>query len=299
MEIFSIHTVERETGLTKDALRKWESRYGFPLPDRHPNGERFYTQIELDRLLNIKKLIEQGYKPGYLVPLSPAELTTLTNSLPKAESLNDGQHQTLLTNVWEALRRPDQGALLALLGEALATCGLKAFVLEIMPPLNKMVGSGWVSGELSVHQEHLYTVCIRDLIIRALGNIQTPADGPRVLLSTPPEEYHELGMLMLQTILTLSGARCISLGASTPVTELVKAAISHKVDIVSLSISVSFPTRRIKPLLEKVRQLLPANIELWTGGSGIANLRRKLGSTRTFNNLEMAIAAISKIKTKH
>lgn len=33
-----------------------------------------------------------------------------------------------------------------------------------MPSLNKMVGSGWVSGELSVHQEHLYSVCVRDLI---------------------------------------------------------------------------------------------------------------------------------------
>jgi len=298
MEIFSIHTVERETGLTKDALRKWESRYGFPLPARQPNGERFYTQSDLDRLLIIKKLIEQGFKPGYLVPLSPAELAVLTDSLPKAESISSGPHQALLNRVWEMLQRPDQFALLKILDKTLTVYGLKNFVLEIMPALNKMVGSGWAGGELSVHQEHLYSVCMRDLIIRALGKIKPPTDGPRVLLSTPPAEYHELGMLMLQTLLTLAGAHCISLGASIPATELVKAAISHNVKVVALSFSLSFPNRRISPLLEKIRQLLPDNIELWAGGAGVDNLRHKLGSVRTFDSLELTAKAISEFQLK-
>ena len=36
----SIATVERETGLSKDTLRMWERRYGFPRPARDDNGER-------------------------------------------------------------------------------------------------------------------------------------------------------------------------------------------------------------------------------------------------------------------
>ena len=38
----SIAAVERETRLSKDVLRVWERRYGFPRPERDANGERCY-----------------------------------------------------------------------------------------------------------------------------------------------------------------------------------------------------------------------------------------------------------------
>ncbi|MBZ8144144.1 cobalamin-binding protein, partial [Rubrivivax gelatinosus] len=38
----SIAAVERDTGLSKDTLRVWERRYGFPSPARDPQGERAY-----------------------------------------------------------------------------------------------------------------------------------------------------------------------------------------------------------------------------------------------------------------
>ncbi len=40
---FNISAVERETGLSKDVLRIWERRYGFPHPGRDENAERQYT----------------------------------------------------------------------------------------------------------------------------------------------------------------------------------------------------------------------------------------------------------------
>jgi len=36
---FNIAAVERDTGLSKDVLRMWERRYGFPVPNRDANGE--------------------------------------------------------------------------------------------------------------------------------------------------------------------------------------------------------------------------------------------------------------------
>ena len=41
--MLNISAVERETGLSKDVLRMWERRYGFPKPGRDDNGERQYT----------------------------------------------------------------------------------------------------------------------------------------------------------------------------------------------------------------------------------------------------------------
>ena len=43
--MLNISAVERETGLSKDVLRMWERRYGFPDPGRDDNVERQWTEI--------------------------------------------------------------------------------------------------------------------------------------------------------------------------------------------------------------------------------------------------------------
>ena len=46
----SISAVERDTGLSKDTLRVWERRYGFPNPVRDALGERLYPVEQVERL---------------------------------------------------------------------------------------------------------------------------------------------------------------------------------------------------------------------------------------------------------
>jgi len=60
----NISAVERETGLSKDVLRMWERRYGFPKPLRDDNGERQYTVAEIAKLRGIKRLMDVGMRPG-------------------------------------------------------------------------------------------------------------------------------------------------------------------------------------------------------------------------------------------
>ena len=57
---YSIAAVERDTGLSKDVLRMWERRYGFPQPGRDANGERSYPADQVERLRLIKRLMEQA-----------------------------------------------------------------------------------------------------------------------------------------------------------------------------------------------------------------------------------------------
>ena len=53
----SIAAAERDTGLTKDTLRVWERRYGFPRPDRDGGGERAYPLEQVEKLRVVKRLI--------------------------------------------------------------------------------------------------------------------------------------------------------------------------------------------------------------------------------------------------
>src|SRR5438105_13825833 len=76
----NISAVERETGLSKDVLRMWERRYGFPKPRRDENGERQYSVVEVGKLRAIKRLMDVGMRPGKVIALSADELNALADS---------------------------------------------------------------------------------------------------------------------------------------------------------------------------------------------------------------------------
>ena len=78
----NISAAERETGLSKDVLRMWERRYGFPHPTRDDNAERRYPADQVAKLRAIKRLMETGMRPGKLIEQSLEEL-----NLPGTDAL--------------------------------------------------------------------------------------------------------------------------------------------------------------------------------------------------------------------
>src|ERR1700730_11838417 len=62
-----IAAVERDTGLSKDTLRVWERRYRFPLPSRDVSGERVYSRQDVEKLRVLKRLLDQGHRPGKVI----------------------------------------------------------------------------------------------------------------------------------------------------------------------------------------------------------------------------------------
>ena len=72
-----ISALERETGISKDTLRVWERRYGFPKPLRDANGERTYPLDQLVRLRSIRRLIDSGLRPGHVLRATDSELAAL------------------------------------------------------------------------------------------------------------------------------------------------------------------------------------------------------------------------------
>jgi DNA-binding transcriptional MerR regulator len=73
----SIGAVERDLGIAKETLRVWERRYGFPRPQRDANGERVYPADQVQRLMLVKRLLDQGYRPGKIMALGLEELAEL------------------------------------------------------------------------------------------------------------------------------------------------------------------------------------------------------------------------------
>lgn len=103
--LLSISAVERDTGLSKDVLRKWEARYGFPVPSRDENGERVYPGAQVDRLRLVKRLLDSGLRPSGVVGQPPEVLSDLLERhLPKSGA---GRADDFEVTFLEGLRRHD------------------------------------------------------------------------------------------------------------------------------------------------------------------------------------------------
>lgn len=265
---FNIATVERETGLSKDVLRMWERRYGFPLPDRDANGERLYPAAQLDRLRLIKRLMDQGYRPGKLITASNEELAQLGPRHPANRQVSDNTGE--LAELLALIKQHDAVGYQQAMQQRLARQGLQHFVQDTVAPLTQQIGEAWEDGRFEVFEEHLFTELTKRLLRQAIATLPGGTRSPRIVLTTVPDEQHVLGLLMVESLFALEGAECIPLGTQMPLREIGRAAVAHQANIVALSFSTAFPRRQISGVLEQLRQLLPTNIALWIGGQGTA-----------------------------
>jgi methylmalonyl-CoA mutase cobalamin-binding subunit len=279
----NIGAVEREIGLSKDVLRMWERRYGFPDPLRDDNAERLYPPEQVAKLRAIKRLMDTGMRPGKLMRRSLAELNTLADT--RAGPRREGAAPALERDVIGLVKGHNAPALQHALANLLMRQGLQRFVLDTLVPLNRAIGEAWMRGELQVFEEHLYTEQIQVALHAAINAFPRQTGAPRVLLTTFPGEQHGIGLLMVEALLVPEGTQCISLGTQTPIEDIRSAALAHKVHIVALSFSAAFPLRQAGEGLAMLRRHVAAPTALWAGGEMTRRLRKSLPGVRLISDL--------------
>ncbi len=287
----AIADVERDTGLSKDTLRVWERRYGFPSPLRDVHGERLYGDDQLLRLRHIRRLLDAGYRPRHVVALPLAELLSVPVPLPAngpqqapkqpprsvkiraaAEPADTAPSQTQSAPLqrWMAMLRQHQLPELRLAFEQhWMQHGLASLVRDGIAPMNVWVGQAWLGGNLAVFEEHLYCETVQRVLRRAMGQLTAghAQKPPRVLLTTAPGEAHGLGLLMAECMLVLEGCDTVSLGVQTPLPDITHAARAYQADVVALGFSGATPPRDARKVVAQVRAQLPSHMALWTGGA--------------------------------
>ncbi|MBI4996010.1 MAG: MerR family transcriptional regulator [Rhodocyclales bacterium] len=295
---YNIAAVERDTGLSKDVLRMWERRYGFPVPGRDANGDRAYSADQVDRLRLIKRLMDMGHRPGKLIATPYEELAALAPRRATATPAMPDEHLAELDELVELIRHHDGGSYLQAMQQRLARQGLQRFVQDTVAPLAHRVGEAWERGRVEVFEEHLFTELTKRLLRQSIATLPAGARRPRILLTTLPGEQHLLGLLMAETLFALEGADCIPLGTQTPLLEIGRAATAHRADVVALSFSMAFASRQIPPLLLQLRMGLHAGVELWAGGSGVVRLAETEGVV-LMPTLDDALAALAAWHASH
>jgi DNA-binding transcriptional MerR regulator len=293
----SIAAVERDTGLSKDTLRVWERRYGFPEPRRDGSGERSYPLEQVEKLRLIKRLLDAGHRPGRVVGMAQEALQQLADSaaasgaIPAAPSWDEEAVQAYLA----LLRRHDLPALRQQLARDLARVGLPRFLTGLLVPLNRAIGEAWLRGQIEIFEEHAFTEAQQGVLRHALAAlpVAVPQARPRVLLSTLPGEPHGLALLMVEALLASEGAEGVPLGVQTPVWDLVRAAEAYRCDVVAIGFSGCANPNHTVDALTELRAKLPPATEVWVGGNAPVVHRRRIEGVQPIGELQALPAAVA------
>ena len=288
---FSIAEIERATGISRDVLRVWERRYGFPTPLRNQRGERVYHDGQLSRLMLIKQLLDSGMRPGKVIRLDDEQLRKLTFPVKEAAAV-----PAEVEGVLEMLARGVGHELLPRLEALLQQQGLEVFLTELVAPANRAVGEAWFAGRIGIVDEHHYSEQIRRVLSAALNSLPPGAGSPRILLTTLPGEEHGIGLLMVACMLRLEGAEALSLGVQTPLEEIVRGAVQGKVSVVGISCSEYMGRRTVIAQLSRLRKMLPEKISIWAGGSGVSTIRFLPDNIRLFSCLTQIPRAVQSFR---
>ena len=267
--LHSIGDAAEAAGLTPQALRMWEERYGRPKAVRLPSGHRRYTDEQVRWLRRVADALAQGHRAGAVVALEEDDLSELLARSAPDEALGKGPRVML---DWLASYGADE--IRAWLEARWNAGDYLKFLREEIAPLVVAVGRGWVDGELDVRHEHFLSEILEDELRRRRGEFRRRPGAPTVLFATLPGELHGLGMHMAALGAAAHGLAVRILGVDTPIESIARAAAELRTAMVAVSVSTSSGSAETDRILAELRRELPPSIRLVAGGAGMQSARR-------------------------
>jgi len=145
---------------------------------------------------------------------------------------------------------------------------------EVLTPLLVAAGSSWQGGRLAIWEEHMASAMVRSVVEIVYPGVlkaksAVPPTGRSVLLASPPEEGHDLGLRMVSDRFDMAGWTTYFLGADTPVDQVADAALRLGVDALVLSSSTHYHRVALRRHVDHLKEQLP-NVDVWVGGPAFA-----------------------------
>lgn len=276
----AIKYVARRTGLTAHTIRAWERRHAALSPQRTATNRRLYSDADVERLILLRRAVEAGHSIGQIAGLSSAELHALT-APHQAEPPEVGEPPEMDPRLAECLRaveRLDAEGLEAVLTRAVTALGAVAFTEQVVLPLVDRIGHGWREGAVRTAHEHLGTAVLRTFLGQMTSAFQSPAHAPRLVVTTPAGQLHELGALIAAMVAASEGWRVTYLGPNLPAEEIAGAVQQSGARAVALSIVYPPDDPRLPQELTALRKHLGPEIAILAGGRAATAYLRTLSA---------------------
>ncbi|HVG42094.1 MAG TPA: MerR family transcriptional regulator [Chitinophagaceae bacterium] len=215
MRHFSIKDLAEFSGLKQHTIRIWEQRYSFLQPQRSQSSHRTYTAEELNVLLDVVLLNQNGYK------ISRIDKMTLEEKLQIFSKVVDQQQKAVHELIIHMAKMDAEGFEMAL-DSCMLTWGIHVTIQQILLPFCNMVGLLQTNGTKN-YVENIIVVqqIIKQKLYTGIEKATATVDKKeKVLLFLPPGELQEITMLYLQYVLKTNGYTTVYLGHQLTVSYL-------------------------------------------------------------------------------
>ena len=145
----------------------------------------------------------------------------------------------------------------------------------LMPAQNQLVC--WQDETLCIWKEHVRTSIIRTIIefcypyvVKERDAKFGGANGRKVLIGCPSEEYHEIGARMVADYFTLLGFDVVFVGANTPQKEILDAIKHVKPEYIGISVTNFYnlvAANRLGEELARIRKDNELDFKIIVGGN--------------------------------
>lgn len=274
-----IGVVARRTGLKPDLIRAWERRYGAVVPTRSQTRRRFYTDQDIERLRLLRKAVDGGRSIGQVADLPEIELQQLiADDEPERVSVTTSKSpaplqtaEEFLEACMQAIRNLDARELSMQCEKASLSLSRTHLLESLMVPLMQRVGEEWRAGTLRPVHEHLAAATVRTYVGTMPGAFLGSASAPRLLVTTPAGQLHELGALFAAASAAIEGWNVTYLGPNLPAEEIAAGALQRQARGVALSLTFPPDDPQLANELVRLQRLLPKDVNLLAGGRSVAS----------------------------
>jgi len=241
---YSIKDLEQLSGIKAHTIRAWEQRHKLIIPKRTSTNIRYYADDDLRVVLNVALLLEHGMKIGQVAKLDPQEIAM--QALEASPYLGSFTHE--LNELKISTLAFDLGRFEAIMAYCIEKHGIHKTFREIIGDYIQELGKLWLSGCVSISQEHFVSSLIRQKLFAAIDELEVP-DQPKTgtyALFLPANELHEIGILYLAYVLKERGEHVFYLGQSLPKEYLSDLLDNKKVDFL-ISAFTTYPEKEDLP----------------------------------------------------
>ena len=267
--LLRIGELSRRTGVTPEVLRAWERRYGLFAPQRTDGGFRLYSAADIGRINMMKRLLAEGVsasEAAHRIASGPIDSPVAAPVGSLFEARRDALAQALFAY--------DEASAHEAIDRVLMEFDAEVLMRFVFLPLLTEVGQRWEEGTLSVAQEHFASNLIRRRL-SGLARGWEAGVGPRALLACPPDEEHDIPLLMFGIGLGHRGWRITYLGQRTPADELLSAVEALRPELVVLA---SPRQDAYRELIARLGQA-PRGVRVAIAGAGAtADLAERMGA---------------------
>jgi MerR family transcriptional regulator, light-induced transcriptional regulator len=160
--------------------------------------------------------------------------------------------------------------------------GLTDFYDDILKPVMYKIGDLWEHKRIDIATEHMCSNIAHSLVKIINERVHKPTNKEKVIICTPDGELHNIGCIVIESVLLSRGYKVFNISPSVPVDSVMHYLGYIQPDLILISITLEENIKAGRRLVSKIRS--NSSIPIIVGGQAVKESMRESLNGITIEN---------------